>query len=158
MDAKKGFKRKQVKKILILSCLLVFFSQMSAQDKRRRRINFESLFPPTTYKNALETSMQVWSDLVEWREDGLLTGSEEDVTDLIVGRLIRLQGYIQKLFSDHKIKKRIYSNDDLSYLSSIIDLAGAELDSLAQQYSDLDIACVEDYLNAIKQLFKSFEG
>ncbi len=156
MKKNNDFRHRQVKKILIMSCLLVFFSQLSAQDKRRRRLNLESLFPPTSYKNALETSMQVWSDIVEWREDGFVAGNEDDAADLIVGRLIRLRGYIEKLFKDHQTKTRIYSNDDLSYLSSVLDLTSAELESFTRQYSNIDTTSIENYLNAIKKTFNSF--
>lgn len=155
MNEKKiSVRRMHIKRIALCLCLLMLNAH--AQEQRKRRLDFEQLFPPTTYKNALETTMQVWSDLVEWRETGIAVGNPDDTTDLIVGRLIRLQHYIEKLAKDHTTRRRIYSQDDLCYLNSVLDLASAELQSLTQTDGSLNIALLEDYFEAVKTLFERF--
>ncbi len=139
----------------IVLCLCILVLNAHAQEKRRRRLDFDQLFPPTTYKNALETTMQVWGDLVEWREN-IYVGNADDATDLIIGRLIRLQHYIEKLAKDHTTRKRVYSQDDLTYLHSVLDLASAELQSMTEQHASLNTALLQDYFDAVKTLFERF--
>lgn len=87
------------------------------------QLSFDSLFPASVYKKALDCLMQIRGGFVEWYEQkdhqeasGSSLSLDISTEDLLVGQLANLQDFINNLGK----QVAIVSRDDIEYLSSLV--------------------------------------
>lgn len=98
------------------SILLLFFCiGLCAHDDA-----LDALFPLPNYKKAIDTSMRVYSDLLILEEKAQRHERFEELVDIIVGRLVRMQSYIRQLIADYHVQKTV-SRDELEYLAQLLE-------------------------------------
>lgn len=105
------------KAIIFFVCAL-FFSGMSAEDTQA--VSFDTLFPALPLKKTLDTCMQIWGEI---RSLDTLSKKEpyyQEIHDLVVGRLVRLNGYIDQIIEELN-DGAFFTRTDIDYLLSIID-------------------------------------
>ena len=82
--------------------------------------SLDALFPLPNYKKAIDTSMRIYSDLLILEEKAQRNERSEELVDIIVGRLVRMQSYIRQLINDYHTQKTV-SYDELEYLSQLLE-------------------------------------
>lgn len=97
---------------LLLTCLISF----SAVAEELR---IDDLFPLQNYKKVIDTCMRVYSDLLILEEKAQRGERVEELVDIIVGRLVRMQSYVKQLIHDFHIEKTV-SSDELEYLGQLL--------------------------------------
>ena len=131
-----------MKQSLFFICISSF---CVAQD-----INFDTLFVLPDFKKVVDTSMRIYSDLLILEEKAQRHERSDDLVDLIVGRLVRLQTYVRKLIYEYNIGKTV-SFEELEYLSRLLEYMEITAEPLVkEQFPTLFNA----WISAIKEEVK----
>jgi len=98
------------------SIIVIFMAGMIIAQERP----LDSIFPLPSYKKVIDTSMRVYSDLLILEEKSQRNDRVDEVVDLIVGRLVRMESYIKQLILDYH-QSRTVSLEELDYLARLIE-------------------------------------
>lgn len=136
---------------LIKFAIIIVFSYCvcTAQENR-----FHKVYPLNGFKTVVDTCMRSYSDALLLQDRIANHEKGDEILDLLVGRLIRLQSYIEQLIYAYKYEATV-SFDELEYLIRMIDYL--ELTLSDQSYQE--IACTLNHLaNQLKQELKDALG
>lgn len=101
-----------MKQSIIVICMV---GMITAQER-----SLESIFPLPSYKKVIDTCMRIYSDLLILEEKSQRNDRTDEVVDLIVGRLVRMESYITQLVIDYH-QARTVSLEELDYLARLIE-------------------------------------
>lgn len=102
-----------------LSLLVVLMNTygISAQDSGR---NLNSIYPFNSFKSVIDTCMRSYSDALILHDRIANHERIDDLLDLLVGRLMRLESYIEQLIYAYRYEATV-SFDELEYLMHMLD-------------------------------------
>ncbi len=115
---------------------------------------FHKVYPLNGFKVVVDTCMRSYSDALILQDRIANHEKCDEILDLLVGRLIRLQSYIEQLIYAYKFEATV-SFDELEYLIRMIDYLELTLCDPAYQ----EISCTLNHLaNHLKQELKNTLG
>lgn len=115
---------------------------------------FHKVFPLNGFKLVVDTCMRSYSDALLLQDRIANHEKCDEILDVLVGRLIRLQSYVEQLIFAYKYEATV-SFDELEYLIRMIDYLEITLSDQAYQ----EISCTLNHLaNYLKQELKDAIG
>lgn len=129
----------------ILFCSSIIISAVAAPENK-----FHKVYPFNGFKAVVDTCMRSYSDALLLQDK--ITNREkcDELLDLLVGRLIRLQSYVEQLIYAYKYEATV-SFDELEYLMRMLEY----LEITLSDTTYLEISCTLNHLaNHIKQELK----
>lgn len=115
---------------------------------------FHKVYPLTGFKVVVDTCMRAYSDALVLQDRIANHERCDELLDLLVGRLIRLQSYIEQLIYAYKYEATV-SFDEIEYLIQMIDYLELTLSDHAYK----DIACsLNNIANHLKKELKQTLG
>lgn len=131
---------------LIGMYVLLFQGLIAHQDD-----HFRSLFPLPSYKRVIDTSMKLYSDVLILEEKAVRHDRCDDLVDLIVGRLVRLESYIKQLIEEYQ-SSRTVSGEELAYLARLLEYMQITTEQLAQEaFTGSFNACLDRLKGGLSQ-------
>lgn len=111
--------------------LLIFLATWGQQENP-----YHQIFPLTHFKNAVDTCIRSYSDALLLQDRMAVHEKYDELLDTLVGRLARLQSYIEQLIYGYSYEA-IFSYDELEYLAQMLEylevtIAQNEHDPLSQ--------------------------
>jgi len=130
--------------------VIFFFAALGATLSYTEQVSlsFDSLFPSSWFKKALDSCMQVWNDMQVFQEQGQnITQGHIDTT---VGRLVYAHLCLERMVKE---KYKIVT-DDIAYLIEVVERIQrmSELDELTDV--DEHMPCIQKISNQIKLFLK----
>ena len=107
---------------------------------------FHQIYPLNSFKLVIDTCVRSYSDALVLQEQAASGERIDELLDMLIGRLMRLQSYIDQLIYAYKYEATV-SIDELEYLMQMIDY----LDITVHQNVDTQI---NTGLNAITSKLK----
>lgn len=104
--------------VIFVACVLCF--TRGSAEQNTVAVSFDTLFPEMPLKTTLDTCMQIWGDIRSLDALPKKGPSYQEKHDLIVGRLVRLNGYIDQIIQELN-EGASFVRADIDYLLSIID-------------------------------------
>ncbi len=92
-----------------------FFTLAHANDLVE--ISFDSLFPPSPFKHALDICMQLYGDLAACNDQALTQSMAPAVMDALLGQLVRLRAAVCAV----RQEGRSIPHDDTMYMLVMLD-------------------------------------
>ena len=135
---------------LLLNTAVIIVSHQPIVEKSVDKItvSFDSLFPNSPYKKALDTSMRLVGDMQELQ----LRSNEEkklvsvDITDFLVGKLFRLKLAVDSL----KGSKFTLLSQDLEYLKELVSFIDSGRRNLFFDTNDESVQLIADLVADIQ--------
>ncbi len=133
-----------------LVILLIFFASFCNAHENR----FHKVYPLNGFKLVVDTCMRSYTDALLLQDRISNHEKFDEILDLLVGRLIRLQSYVEQLIYAYKYEATV-SFDELEYLVRMLEYLELTLSDQAYQ----EIACVlNDLANHLKKELKDALG
>ncbi len=125
---------------IILSVIPLYTKQVS--------LSFESLFPSTWFKKALDSCMQVWDDMQLLQERGQHINQDDHqlLFDSMVGRLVYAQFCLEHMV---KTKHKVIA-DDIVYLIQVVEHIQRVSDQGKKHDDNERLLCVQKISNQLK--------
>ena len=106
-----------IKRLLYVFCISMLGSVSLCVETE---INLETIFPMLSYKKVIDTAMRIYSDLLILEKKHQRHEPFEELIDIIIGRMMRIQCYVKQLVHDYTVERTV-SLDELEYLSHLFD-------------------------------------
>ena len=133
--------------ILFMICSLTTIFSASSNP-------FHRVYPLNGFKLVVDTCMRSYTDALILQDRIANHEKFDEILDLLVGRLIRLQSYVEQLIYAYNYEATV-SFDELEYLVRMLEYLELTLSDQAYQ----EIACVLNHLaNHLKQELKDALG
>ncbi len=134
--------------------ILMFFMGASSLFCNAHDNRFHKVYPFNGFKLVVDTCMRSYSDALLLQDRIANHEKCDELLDLLVGRLIRLQSYIEQLIYAYKYEATV-SFDELEYLIRMLDYLEITLSDQAYH----EISCALNHLaNHLKQELKDALG
>lgn len=119
-----------------------------------REHGFHKVYPLTSFKVVVDTCMRVYSDALLLQDRIANHERCDELLDLLVGRLMRLQSYIEQLIYAYKYEATV-SFDEIEYLIQMIEY----LEITLSDHTYKDVACsLNNVANHLKKELKQTLG
>jgi hypothetical protein len=115
---------------------------------------FHHIYPFNSFKKVIDTCMRSYGDALALQDRITNRERYDDTIDLLVGRLIRLQSYIQQVIYAYQYEATV-TFDELDYLLRMLDYL--ELTIAEGAYKDI-IQGLNSILNQLKTDLKQVLG
>lgn len=103
--------------------------------------HFHKVYPFNGFKLVVDTCMRSYSDALLLQDRIANHEKCDEILDLLVGRLIRLQSYVEQLIYAYKFEATV-SFDELEYLARMLDYLELTLSDTAYK----EISCTLNHL------------
>ena len=104
--------------VLRLSLVIMLMSNnIFAQENIR---SLYSIYPFNSFKSVVDTCMRSYSDVLILQDRIANHDRIDDLLDMLVGRLMRLESYIEQLIYSYRYEATV-SFDELEYLMHMLD-------------------------------------
>lgn len=107
---------------------------------------FHNIYPFNSFKKVVDTCMRTYTDVLILQDQIALQQKSDEQLDLLVGRLMRLQSYIEQLIDAYRNEATICM-DELNYLLQMIEYLELTIDENEHK-------ALAQGLNAIMQRLK----
>lgn len=127
--------------------LLMFCVYGQEQDN----ICFHNIYPFNSFKRVVDTCMRAYTDVLILHDQIALQQKSDEQLDLLVGRLMRLQSYIEQLINAYRLEATI-TMDELDYLLQMITYLELTIDENEYKSLAQGLNCIMQRLkNELKQ-------
>ncbi len=111
-------------------------------------LSFDSLFPSTWFKKALDSCMQAWDDMQLFQERGQHINQDDHqlLLDATVGRLVYAHFCLEHMV---KIKHKVIA-DDIAYLIQVVEHIQQVSDQEKKCDNDERLLCIQKISNQLK--------
>ncbi len=113
--------------LVLLSMGIGSYSGMRAQTSP-----LQEIYPFTSFKKVIDTSMRCYTDLLILEERLAAHERSEELVDLLVGRFTRLSTYIDQIVHDYKKEATILS-EEIEYLIQLLEYMEITAESLKKE-------------------------
>ena len=98
----------------------IFICILASAWAQAQQADLDALFPLPNFKKVIDTGMRIYSDLLILEEKTQRHERSEELMDLIIGRLVRLQSYVKTLINDYYVTRTVTS-EELEYLARLLE-------------------------------------
>jgi hypothetical protein len=134
--------------------ILMVFVLISHCFSYAQENHFHKVYPFNGFKLVVDTCMRSYSDALLLQDRIANHEKCDEILDLLVGRLIRLQSYVEQLIYAYKYEATV-SFDELEYLMRMLDFLEITLSDAAYE----EISCTLNHLaNKPKRQLKDALG
>ncbi len=138
-----------MEKYVIFIFFVLLFPSLHAHEDR-----FHKVYPLTSFKVVVDTCMRVYSDALLLQDRIANHERCDELLDLLVGRLMRLQSYVEQLIYSYKYEATV-SFDEIEYLIQMIEY----LEITLSDHTYKDVACsLNNVANHLKKELKQTLG
>ncbi len=111
-------------------------------------LSFDSLFPSSWFKKALDSCMQVWDDMQLFQERGQHINQDDHqlLLDTTVGRLVYAHFCLEHMV---KIKNKVIA-DDIDYLIQVVEHIQRISDQGKKRDNNEWLLCIQKISNQLK--------
>lgn len=129
-----------------LHVTLIMMLMVGVSANEQDAFYFHHIYPLNSFKKVVDTCMRAYTDVLILQDQIALQQKSDEQLDLLVGRLMRLQSYIEQLINAYRTEATI-TIDELDYLLQMIEYLQMTIDE--NEYRSLAIG-----LNSIMQRLK----
>jgi len=96
---------------------------MQSDQSDRQVVSFDTLFPTSAFKNALDTCMRMWGSIDHLKEQTLAGVNRLFLHDAMIGQVIALRVSVEDLLDEYAKGSTVYM-DDVVYLLNVLNYVG----------------------------------
>ena len=150
----KGYLGSQKCLFFFLICLCWLASVRRMMSGGSEYHSFDSLFPKTWYTKAVESCTQVWGAFDDLRSRSSISPANKSIVlDAAIGRLVFAQLCLDLISNT---QEHAISNDDVIYLSRVIDIVEERYVKLADSIETDRSYCLRRVIDDLKRKVQSF--
>lgn len=126
---------------------VLMFLMVCVYGQEQDNFCFHNIYPFNSFKKVVDTCMRTYTDVLILHDQIALQQKSDEQLDLLVGRLMRLQSYIEQLINAYRTEATI-SIDELDYLLQMIEYLEMTID-------ESEYKTIAHGLNCIMQRLKT---
>ncbi len=136
-----------MKRLQATILMMLMFCVYGQEDN----ICFHSIYPFNSFKKVVDTCMRTYTDVLILQDQIALQQKSDEQLDILVGRLMRLQSYIEQLINEYRTEATI-TIDELDYLLQMINYLELTIDESEYKSLAHGLNCIMHRLkNELKQ-------
>lgn len=134
-----------------LQATVLMMLMFCVYGQNQDNICFHAIYPFNSFKKVVDTCMRAYTDVLILQDQIALQQKSDEQLDMLVGRLMRLQSYIEQLINEYRTEATI-TVDELDYLLQMIQYLEMTIDENEYKSLAQGLNCIMQRLkNELKQ-------